>query len=97
MKVQFKDNTGFGTKYTYLIKGDPENLTKIVNNSPLYFPGSKVEQNKFVISATDSSSFLKEEVKQHLNDFRKLCAEQKVNFTRIRFPFKSLFKIIINK
>lgn len=90
------DSISFGTRYTYLVKGKPENLTMVKDLASLHYPGP-IEKDLFVLSVADTEIFYKTEVNMILSAFKATCKEQEVKFMRIGWPIKGLMKRLINK
>jgi len=90
------DSVSFGTRYTYVVKGKPENLTQVKDLASLHGPGP-IKKDLFVLSVADTEIFNKGEIKEILAVFKQTCQEQDVKFLRIGTPIKGLMKWIINR
>ena len=90
------DSISFGTRYTYLVKGKPENLTKVKDLASLHGPGA-IKKDLFVLSVADTEIFNKSEIQEILAAFKTTCSEQEVKFLRIGAPIRGLLKRLLNK
>ena len=90
------DSITFGTRYTYLVKGKPENLTIVKDLASLHGPG-EIKKDLFVLSVADTEMFNKAEIKTILDSFVETCKQYDVNYLRLGAPIKGLMKRLINK